>query len=93
MIIKPDETDLLAIKINSQNIQQTLAEIQKKWETVLPNDSFDFYFLDEAFDRQYRTHERFGSLFLYFAVLAILISCLGLLGALRHIPYFNVNAK
>lgn len=80
MTIKPDETDLLAIKISGQNIQQTLSGIQNKWETVLPNDSFNYYFLDEAFDRQYRTQERFGSLFLNFAILAILISCLGLLG-------------
>jgi putative ABC transport system permease protein len=36
--------------------------------------------VDEFFDRQYRGEDRFGKLFLYFAVLAIFISCLGLLG-------------
>jgi putative ABC transport system permease protein len=36
--------------------------------------------MDEFYDRQYRTEERFGKLFLNFAVLAIFISCLGLLG-------------
>jgi putative ABC transport system permease protein len=36
--------------------------------------------MDEFFDRQYRSEERFGNLFLYFGILAILISCLGLLG-------------
>ena len=80
MTIKPDETDLLAIKITGNNIKQTLADIQNKWETILPNDSFNYQFLDENFDKQYRSQERFGSLFLNFAVLAILISCLGLLG-------------
>ncbi len=78
--IKPDETDLLAIKISDQNVPQVLAEIQAKWERILPNDSFDYYFLDEEFDKQYRAQDRFGNLFLNFAVLAILISCLGLLG-------------
>ena len=80
MTMKPDETDLLAIKITGNNIKQTLADIQNKWETILPNDSFNYQFLDENFDKQYRSQERFGSLFLNFAVLAILISCLGLLG-------------
>jgi ABC-type antimicrobial peptide transport system permease subunit len=37
-------------------------------------------FMDEYFDRQYRADERFEKLFLDFAVLAIFISCLGLLG-------------
>ncbi|WP_109301830.1 ABC transporter permease [Aquimarina sp. AU474] len=78
--IKPDETDLLAIKISGQNVQQVVTEIQSTWETILPNDSFDYYFLDEEFDKQYRAQDRFGNLFLNFAVLAILISCLGLLG-------------
>ncbi|SHI90859.1 ABC transporter permease [Aquimarina spongiae] len=80
MTMKPDETDLLAIKITGNNIKQTLADIQNKWEAILPNDSFNYQFLDENFDKQYRSQERFGSLFLNFAVLAILISCLGLLG-------------
>ncbi len=37
-------------------------------------------FLDQHFDRLYRSEERFGSLFAYFSILAILIACLGLLG-------------
>ncbi len=80
MTIKQDEMDLIVVKISGQNVKQTLASIQNKWETILPNDAFNFYFVDEVFDRQYRTQERFGNLFFNFSVLAILISCLGLLG-------------
>jgi putative ABC transport system permease protein len=47
---------------------------------LIPNRPFSYYFLDEFFDRQYRSEDRFGKLFLNFAVLAIFISCLGLLG-------------
>ncbi len=78
--IEPNNTDLIAVKISSENIQQTIASIGENWQTILPDKPFDYYFLDEFFDRQYRSEERFGSLFLNFAVLAILISCLGLLG-------------
>ncbi len=46
----------------------------------MPNRPFSYFFLDEFFDKQYRSEERFGKLFLNFAVLAIFISCLGLLG-------------
>ena len=80
MRIEPSRTDLLAVKLDPRNIKQTLATIQDKWETIFPNEPFDYYFLDEFFNRQYRAQERFGTLFLNFAALAILISCLGLLG-------------
>ena len=46
----------------------------------MPNRPFSYYFLDEFFDRQYKSEVRFGNLFLNFAILAIFISCLGLLG-------------
>ncbi|MGB6152055.1 MAG: FtsX-like permease family protein, partial [Pricia sp.] len=78
--IEPNNTDLLAVKVSPENIPQTIASIEDKWQTILPDQPFDYYFLDEFFDRQYRTEERFGNLFLNFAALAILISCLGLLG-------------
>ncbi|MGB6151597.1 MAG: ABC transporter permease, partial [Pricia sp.] len=78
--IEPNNTDLLAVKVSPENIPQTIASIEDKWQTILPDQPFDYYFLDEFFDRQYGTEERFGNLFLNFAALAILISCLGLLG-------------
>lgn len=73
-------TDLLAIKASPQDMKQTLASIKNKWNTMVPGEPFNYYFMDEFFDRQYRAEERFGHLFLNFALLAIFISCLGLLG-------------
>src|SRR6266700_8437917 len=46
----------------------------------MPNRPFSYFFLDDFFDKQYRSEERFGKLFLNFAILAIFISCLGLMG-------------
>jgi len=40
--------------------------------------------LDQAFDEQYQEETRFGELFSYFAILAIFIACLGLLGLVSH---------
>lgn len=71
---------LLNLKVSGSSLKETLSGIEKYWDQYLPNKSFDYYFLDEFFDRQYRSEERFGKLFLYFALLAIFISCLGLLG-------------
>lgn len=78
--IEPNNMNIIAVKLKPENIQQTVASIETAWQSVMPDTPFNYYFLDEFFDRQYRTEERFGNLFLSFAALAILISCLGLLG-------------
>lgn len=46
----------------------------------MPNRIFEFYFLDQDFDEQYRAEERFSNVFTTFSVIAILIACLGLYG-------------
>jgi putative ABC transport system permease protein len=80
MRIEPTRTNLLSIQVSSQQLPATISAIENKWESIAPRKPFSYYFLDEFFDRQYRGEERFGKLFLNFAILAIFISCLGLLG-------------
>jgi putative ABC transport system permease protein len=79
--IEPDGCSLISAQLaGGKNMPATIAAIEAKWKSLIPNRPFSYYFLDEFFDRQYRSEDRFGRLFLNFAVLAIFISCLGLLG-------------
>ena len=80
MRIEPGGSDLVSVKIDGGNIKGTVAAIEEKWKATMPNRPFSYYFMDEFFDRQYRSEERFEKLFFNFAILAIFISCLGLLG-------------
>ncbi|HXB91647.1 MAG TPA: FtsX-like permease family protein, partial [Puia sp.] len=80
MRIEPGACDLVSIAVDGHNIPTTISAIEKTWKRILPDKPFIYYFLDERFDRQYRSEDRFGKLFLYFAFLAIFISCLGLMG-------------
>ncbi len=80
MRIEPQGCNLISINLSTQNLPKTIAAIESKWNTLIPARPFSYFFLDEFFDKQYRSEERFGKLFLNFAVLAIFISCLGLLG-------------
>jgi len=80
MRIEPGGSDLVSVKIDGGTVKGTLAAIEEKWKAVMPNRPFSYYFMDEFFDRQYRSEERFEKLFFNFAILAIFISCLGLLG-------------
>jgi len=80
MRIEPDGSGLVSANVSAKNLPATIAAVERKWKELLPNRPFNYYFLDEFFNRQYKGEERFGKLFLNFAVLAIFISCLGLLG-------------
>jgi len=60
--------------------KDAVAHIEKVWRSVNAIAPFEFHFLDEALDAQYRNEQRQGRLFGVFAFLAILISCLGLFG-------------
>src|SRR5580658_6166820 len=78
--IEPQACYLVAVKVAAGGLPATLKAIEEKWKSVVPYRPLLYYFLDEYFDKQYRADERFGRLFLYFTVLAICISCMGLLG-------------
>jgi putative ABC transport system permease protein len=80
MRIEPDRWDLVTVNISASNVPATIAAIENKWKASISNRPFSYYFLDEFFDKQYKSEQRFGKLFLNFAILAIIISCLGLLG-------------
>ena len=76
----PSQCSLFAVRIASAGMQKTLGLLKAKWKELLPQKPFDSFFLDEAFDGQYRAEERIGSLALRFSLLAIFVSCLGLFG-------------
>jgi putative ABC transport system permease protein len=84
MRIEPDACYLVSVKVAAKDLPATLDAIQNKWRTTIPHRPLLYYFLDEFFDKQYRSDERFGKLFLYFTILAILISCMGLFGLAAH---------
>jgi putative ABC transport system permease protein len=80
MRIEPDGCNLISAQVSTSNLQATIDAIGSVWKKVIPYRPYSYYFADEFFDRQYRSEDRFGTLFVYFAGLAIFISCLGLLG-------------
>jgi putative ABC transport system permease protein len=75
----------VSIKMRTADLPNTIASIRTNWDKLIPNRPFEYFFLDEFFDRQYRSEATFGKLFVNFAILAILISCLGLLGLASYV--------
>ncbi|MFC1563412.1 ABC transporter permease [candidate division KSB1 bacterium] len=68
------------IKIEPDNIPEMIDFIKNTSSDIAPDLHFDYQFLDEAFDSRYRSDMQTGTLFKYSSILAIFISCLGLLG-------------
>jgi len=69
-----------SFKLDASRIQASLAGIDHLWKRLYPDSPFDYFFLDQKFDEQYRAERQFSALFGLFTGLAILISCLGLFG-------------
>jgi ABC-type antimicrobial peptide transport system permease subunit len=69
------------IKINPQSsASEALAKIESVFKKVIPSVPFEYKFADEEYARKFGKEERLAHLGSIFAVLAIFISCLGLLG-------------
>lgn len=73
-------TWLSSFKVKTANIQSLVKQIEDKYKTMAPSLPFSYRFLDDSFDNMYRTEQRVGKIALTFAVLTILIACLGLFG-------------
>ncbi len=76
----PSEHRFALVRLRAGDIPAAPAAVQGIWERVLPRYPFDYQFLDEDFDGMYRSEERMSTLLGYFAVFAVVIACLGLLG-------------
>ncbi len=73
----------LSIKFGSiagVHIDANLAQIKQHWESLFPEEPFDYFFLDEFFNRQYEAEKKFSVMLTLFTGLAIFIACLGLYG-------------
>lgn len=70
----------LSVRIGAENMPETIAFLRDKIGHWDPHRPFEYFFLDDSFDAQYRAEERLSSIFSYFSVLAIFIACLGLFG-------------
>ena len=80
ILLRPNVRNFYSIKINSADLHQTIAAVKRDWDRYFPNDPFNYSFLDESFNEQYKADTRFGAVFGLFAGIAILIACFGLLG-------------
>lgn len=78
--LEPYACRYLSLKVKSENMTETIKQVGEVWAQLAPHRPFLYSFLDDDFNRQYKTDFIFRKLFTTFSCLAILIACLGLLG-------------
>ena len=76
----PASRSYFSLKVETNNLSETIAHAQAVWDDIFPGNPFEYFFLDDHFNRQYQADLRFGKVFGFFAALAIFVACLGLFG-------------
>lgn len=70
----------MLVRVNGSQLSRLLPALQALWKTYVPDQPFDYHFLDEDYNRLYTVETRTAGIFTVFASLAILLACLGLFG-------------
>ncbi len=79
-----------SIKLESNsNVSETLSAVEHLWRETWPGKPFEYFFMDEHYDQQYKSEIHFSRVFFLFAGIAVFIACLGVMG----MSLFEANAR
>ena len=93
LFIPSDSTNFnyLSVKLDGQQLPAALAHLEQVWKQFLPQFPFDYQFVDEEFGALYEAEQRQGRVFISFALLAILVACMGLFGLTAFVTQQRVK--
>jgi putative ABC transport system permease protein len=78
--VYPFAYNTLTLKVDPNSITSTIAHLEKTWKSFNTEWPFEYRFLDENFDRMYKSEEKLALLFSWFTSFTIFVACLGLFG-------------
>ncbi|MDE2845632.1 MAG: ABC transporter permease [Gemmatimonadota bacterium] len=84
LVILYGRGQLVAVRIQPEDTKTTLAFIEQAWTRHFPDFPFAFSFIDEDIDRLYRAEQRIGYVFAVFAVVGVLLACMGLFALVSY---------
>ena len=70
----------LPVDERAESLKNTLTDIEQRWDKFFPEAPFDYSFLDDQFDAQYKSDSEFGTIISFFAFISMAIAGLGLFG-------------
>ncbi|MCI0751133.1 MAG: ABC transporter permease [Flammeovirgaceae bacterium] len=72
--------EFYSMRIQTADLPAMVEHVRQSWLKAFPGNPFEYFFLDDYFNKQYENERKFGKLFSTFAVLAVIVGCLGLFG-------------
>ncbi len=75
----------VSIKYDAAQTYEILKKAETEWNKIIKGDKFDYFFLDEDFERQYNEERQLANVLIIFAVVIIIVSAIGLLGLISFI--------
>lgn len=76
----PPSYAYICIKLNAANLTNVMPIISKSYQEYFSGNPFNYFFLDEHFNKQYQSEERLAKALTFFTVIIVFLSCLGLFG-------------
>ena len=83
LCVYPDAFKYLLVRIKAGNISSSIHFLESQWKEIFPDQTFEYSFFDESFNRLYKAEFRQGDIFNFITVLALTIACLGLFGLIH----------
>ena len=74
----------LADHSTKADLQSIMNNVEKSWRNSVKDEPFNYFFLDQYFNRQYKSDHTFNLIFIFFSIVAIVIACLGLFGLVAY---------
>lgn len=84
MVVEPIWLRTFLVKIETDEVQQTLSQIQAAWDELYPAYPMEYHFVDELYDQLYQEERIQLNLLLVFSGLAIFVAFLGLFGLVAY---------
>ncbi|MFC1477561.1 ABC transporter permease [candidate division KSB1 bacterium] len=85
MIMNFNRMNFMLIRVLPENVTETVEYIEETWNNVIPEYPFEYSFLDENIEANFRQSDRMLALLRYFTILAVVIACLGLFGLISYV--------
>ena len=79
-ILQPRALPYYAVNFKNEDTQHVLGQLQSSWQQHFPEYPFNYFFLDQFYDRQYKYDQQFSNAMTLFSGLAVFMACLGLFG-------------
>jgi len=78
MDVSVDRFSFFAVNVQPDHLPETINHIKQQWDLIFPERVFEYSFLDSDINALYQDNENLSKVIGYFALIAILLSCLGL---------------